>query len=88
MTEYEAGHLRPGEGLFFVDGCYGEVVCILDGWIRIAWEDSSITDIHVSDFEGITRYDGPPRLRAVEESPNLTRPARSFAGPSKLNTHH
>jgi hypothetical protein len=89
MTEYEAAHLCPGQGLFFVDGTYGEVQSILDGWIRIAWEDLSITDLHISDFEGIDKYEGPPRPRtAVEEETNSTRTASSFRGPSKSVSHH
>jgi hypothetical protein len=87
MNEYDAGHLRPGQGLFFESEVYGEVISLLDGWVKIIWEDSTTTDLHVSDFAGITRYEGPPRQRAAVAAPEPTRPASSYRSSQRESYH-
>jgi hypothetical protein len=86
MNAYEAAHLCVNQGVFFEGEVYGEVVSILDGLVKISWEDGAVTELHVEDFEGVDKCESPPRPRTLEpEAP--TRPASSLRL-VRISSHH
>jgi hypothetical protein len=53
MTSYQASRLRRGDCVRFLDGEDGRVISILNGWIKIAWDDGAETELAFDDVDEV-----------------------------------